>query len=50
MKVVPKVLRGCAEGAWRLRRRCFEVVPKVVEVLVEDVRLVNEGCAEGASR
>jgi len=40
---VPKVLGGCAEGAWRLYRRCLEVVPKVVEVVLK----VFRGCTEG---
>src|SRR6266480_3672205 len=34
LKVVPKVLGGCAEGTWRLCRRYLEVVPKVVEVVL----------------
>jgi len=33
MGVVPKVLGGCAEGAWRMCRRCLEDVPEVLEVL-----------------
>ncbi len=46
VEVVQKVLggyaegsRGCAEGVWRLCRRCLKALPKVLG-----------GCAEGAWR
>ena len=46
MEVVAKVLRGCsggcAEGAWKLYRRCLVVVLKMVEVVVEVVPNVVE--------
>ena len=37
---MPKALGVCAEGAWRLCRRCLEVVPKVVEVVLKVVEVV----------
>ena len=56
MEIVPKVLRGCAEGGGgakggggcgKLCRRCMEVVLKVVEVVVEVVPKVLRCCAKG---
>ena len=49
LKVVPKMLRGCVEGALRLCRRwcrCLEVMLMAVNVVPKVLR----GCAEGDGR